>query len=56
MSLLSNTYENDIIYNEIINWFNNISNTNEVKKVISKKGKEQLLYNILNEEVSHLYI
>ena len=44
MSLLSNTYENDIIYNEIINWFNNISNTNEVKKVISNKGKEQLLY------------
>lgn len=44
MSLVSNTYQDDNIYNEISNLFDNNNNTNEEKKVINDKGREQLLY------------
>jgi hypothetical protein len=44
MSLVSNTYQDGNTYNEINNLFENNNNTNEEKRVINDKGREQLLY------------
>lgn len=51
MSLVSNTYQYDNTFNEINNLFENNTNTNEEKRVISDKGKEQLLYTNYDKKI-----